>query len=48
MVLYWMHLDSHDPVPWAIAAVLAIAGFWLARAQSERLVAEWDRVADPT
>ena len=48
MVLYWMHLDSHDPGPWAIAAVLAIAGFWLARAQSERLVAEWDRVVDPT
>lgn len=41
MTLYWATFDSHNPIPWIIAAVVTVAGFLLARKQAPALVSTW-------
>lgn len=43
MTLFWITFDSHNPVAWAIGAVLALGGFWLARMSAPDLRDAWHR-----
>ena len=31
MQLYWMEFSHFDPIPWVVAALMAVGGFWLAK-----------------
>ena len=41
ITLYWLTMDSQNPAPWIVFAVLATGGFWLARRAAPALAAAW-------
>ena len=47
MVLFWTPIDSHEVLPWVIAVVCAVGGFWLARITAPELRAAWHRANTP-
>ena len=43
MTLYWMTFNSHSPVPWIVAVLVAVVAFWIMRRNMPDLVAAWNR-----
>ena len=47
MTLFWVAVDSHSAVPWAVAAALAAGGSWLARRGAPGLADAWHEASGP-
>ncbi|MEO1490907.1 MAG: branched-chain amino acid ABC transporter permease [Pseudomonadota bacterium] len=47
MILFWITFDTHGPLPWIITAVVAGAGYWLARRNAPELKAALDHASAP-
>ena len=47
MTLFWITFDSHNLLPWFIAAILTIAGFVLVRLSLPDLRDAWDDANTP-
>jgi len=41
MTVFWITFNSHSPLPWLVAAVIALVCFWTARRNGPELVAAW-------
>ncbi len=42
MTIYWTTFNSHSPVPWIVAVVVAIIAFWVMRRNMAEMVAAWN------
>lgn len=47
MTLFWTTFNSHNAVPWIIASVATVGGFWLARLSAPSLKEAWHRANTP-
>ncbi|MGR3603527.1 MAG: branched-chain amino acid ABC transporter permease [Heliomarina sp.] len=47
MTLFWTTFDSHSVLPWIIACVATVGGFWLARLSAPSLREAWHRANTP-
>ncbi len=47
MTLFWTSFDSHSPLPLLIAAVVTVAGFWLARRGAPEMAEAWHKANTP-
>ncbi|QBF31932.1 branched-chain amino acid ABC transporter permease [Thalassococcus sp. S3] len=47
MTLFWTTFNSHDILPWIVAAALALGGFWLARKTAPDLAEAWGQANTP-
>ncbi|MBL3704013.1 branched-chain amino acid ABC transporter permease [Sulfitobacter sp. BDSS02] len=47
MTLFWTTFDSHSVLPWIIASVATVGGFWLARLSAPSLREAWHRANTP-
>lgn len=47
MTLFWTTFDSHTILPWLVAAVVAVGGFWLAKRNAPELVETWQMASTP-
>ncbi len=48
MGLFWMEVDTHSPLTWAVVAVVAVGGLWLANRGAPALKAAWDEATTPS
>ena len=47
MTLFWTTFNSHNALPWIIASVATVGGFWLARLSAPSLKEAWHRANTP-
>ncbi len=47
MALFWIHFSAISPLPWAIAGVVTLAGFWTARHNAPDLRDAWSEANTP-
>jgi branched-chain amino acid transport system permease protein len=46
MKLFWVGIDTATPWPWAVAALLAVGGFYVFRRTWRHVAAAWQRASD--
>jgi branched-chain amino acid transport system permease protein len=46
MKLFWVGIDTATPWPWAVAALLAVGGFYVFRRTWRHVAAAWQRASE--
>lgn len=47
MTLFWTTFDSHTILPWVIATVVTVVGFWITRTTAPALAEAWNEANTP-